>query len=112
MTKIKLKKSHIGFFLLLIIFLFSSHLFGLTGLRTFLGFFIVLILPTYLIMKNIDIEKDERIFFSFFVSLIYFPLLVWYTNRIVPSLRVSIVVTFILLMLIGIYLRFKKKHKV
>ncbi|MBW2981191.1 hypothetical protein KY360_07280 [Candidatus Woesearchaeota archaeon] len=112
MTKIKLKKSHIGFFLLLLIFLFSIHLFGLTGLRTVLGFFIVLILPTYLIMKNINIEDDERIFFSFFLGLIYFPLVTWYTNRIVPSLRISIIVTLVLLIIIGIYLKFKKKHKV
>ena len=101
----KMKNIYMQYASLLIIFIFAGYLFGLSGLKLFLGYFFALFLPVYIILKTIDIGEIERIFFSFFIGLIYFPLLVWYINRIVPSLRVTILVTFILLILIGLFLR-------
>jgi len=99
---IRIKKSNLALFLLLLVLIFPFFLFGITGLRTFLGFFSVLILPAYLVLKNVDISEDERVFFSFFLGLIIVPLLVWYVDRILVSLRLSLILTSLLLYLSGL----------
>jgi len=101
----KINNKNLAIAALLMILLLSFILFGVTGFRTIFGMFLLLFLLIYLILSNFKLGGDEKIFFSFFIGIALFPLLVWYLNRIVPSLRVTILVTFILLILIGLFLR-------
>lgn len=77
-------------------------LFGTTGERAMIGLFIFA-LPIYLIMNNFELGQDEKIVFAFFLSLAFFGTAVWYANRIIPSLTYSMIATFILLSLLGIF---------
>jgi uncharacterized membrane protein len=107
----KIKKSYILYGLLLVIFLSALYLFKLTGLRVFLGYFFVLIFPTYLILKLFDMEQHERIFFSFFLGLIITTLLVWYVDRVIGKLSVSMIVTAALLYIVyGVVYYLRKKN--
>lgn len=96
---------------LAIVALFVYHLFGWTGVRTVFGMLAVFFIPFYLILDNFDLQKDEKIFFSFFIGLALYPVFVWYVNRIIPSMRLSMLVTFIVLVLIGLILRYLKAKK-
>ena len=103
----KINKKTTTIVTLSIILLFSFILFGLTGVRTILGILILLFLPFYLILNNFNLDELEKIFFSFFIGIALFPLFVWYLNKIVPSLRVTIILTFIILISISLFLRRK-----
>jgi uncharacterized membrane protein len=110
----KIKKKYLSYIFLLAIFIASFTLFGLTGLLLFLGFFFTTFLPSYLIFKLIELDELERLLFSVFIGLIFVPLLVWYADRIIHSLRLSITITTIILYLIafvGIYYKHNKKMK-
>ncbi len=111
MDKLKITTRNLVIICTAIIFLFSFFLFGLTGLRT-IGTIFGMFLPAYLIMSNFDIEEEEKVFFSFFIGLTIFPLLVWYMNIFIASLTVSIIITFILLSAVGLFLKYKNKLKI
>lgn len=96
---------------LIIITLFVFYLFGWTGARTVLGMFAVFFLPFYLILDNFNIEQDEKVFFSFFIGLALYSVFVFYVNRIIPSMRVSMVVTFVVLIIVGVVIRYSKHKK-
>lgn len=80
-----------------VILLFVSYLFGIPGLRLIAGF-ILMIFPSLIVLNQFSLDTEEEIIISIFLSLIFFPLMVWYTNWIIPSLRVTIVVVFFLLL--------------
>ena len=82
---------------LLLIISGSFAILGFTGLRTILGIIIIMFLPFYLIFDNFSIEQREKILFSFFVSIILFPSLVYWLGFIVPF-KISIFVIFIALL--------------
>ena len=93
--------------LLVIFFVF----FQITGIRFIIGF-LLMPLPFFLVLDKFKLDFDEKVIFSMFISLISFPLLVWYTNYfLVPSLRIAIFVVFFILIVIGILIRkFKKEN--
>lgn len=107
----KNKNIYLGLGALVCVLLESFILFGFTGLKTVAGLLVLFILPAYMILDNFDLETGEKLFFSFFIGIGIFPLLVWYANRIVPSLRVSILITAIVVILLGLFLKFKKGKK-
>jgi len=84
---------------------------GLTAVRVIAGMFVLFFLPFYFIMRNLDIEEDERIFFSFFLGFGLIPVIVYYGNKIISSLRVTILVTVVILIAIGLALPWLKKAK-
>ena len=92
----KIKKSHIESVILIFILIFPSYLFGVAGFGLFMGFFVAIIFPAYLLLKNFNIEKDEAIFFSFFIGIVFVPLVLWYLDRLFASLVVSLIVTSVL----------------
>lgn len=104
----KLKISIVG---LIVVIFFVFYLFGGTGVRTILGMLLVFFIPFYLILNNFDLEQDEKVFFSFFIGLALYTVLVWYVNRVIPSMRISMLVTFLLLVFIGLMLKYLKKKK-
>ena len=80
-----------------VILLFASYLFGVTGLRLIAGF-ILMTIPAIILLNQFSLDTEEEVIISVFLSLVFFPLLVWYLNWIVPSLRVTIGIVFFLLL--------------
>ncbi len=77
-------------------------MFGITGAKAITAF-LIFALPFYLILNNFKLEKDEKIFFALFFGLAYFAMAVWIINRILPSLKLSIIAAFIAVCLIGLF---------
>lgn len=105
----KLKKDKTLSKIIVVLVVISSTftlLFGITGLKTFSAFLLFFFLPIFVIINNLDLELDEKVFFSFFVSLALFSLVVWYINRVIYSLRISVMVAFFLLIFIGLAMSF------
>ena len=87
-------------------------LFGITGARTVSAMLLLFFLPTFLILSNFRLELQEKIFFSFFLGLGFFPLAAWYLGRVSGSLRIGTVLAFAVLCAAGIALRiFRGKIK-
>ena len=89
----------------------SAILFGLAGLASMFIMILLFFLPVFLIINNLDLGTDEKIFFSIFIGLAMFSLVTWYINRVIYSLRISAIVAFLLLVLLGFAIRFHKKTK-
>ena len=95
---------------LLIISVFAFVLFGMTGVRVALGVFFVS-LPFYLILYRFALSDGEKTVFSLLMGLTIFPSLV-YIMGIVLSFRLSIFLTFVLLLSIGFFMiKYAPKHK-
>ena len=90
-----------------IILIFSFVLFGITGIRIVFGI-IIMWLPFYLILSNFELTMDEKFVFSFILGLTLFPSIVYLLGLLV-SFRISIAVTFVLLM--GIFFLIRKLKK-
>ena len=105
-TKITSKQTSIGIILLTILTIFI--MFSFTGIRFFIGFIILYILPFYLILSAFDLDTLEKLFFSLFMSLGFLPMMVYYISKLIPSFRLSTLLSFILLLLIAAYLHRKK----
>jgi len=94
---------------LIVISLVFTLLFGFSGLKSFLILILIFFLPTFVLINNLDLDSDEKVFFSLFISLALFSLVVWYVNRVIYSLRISVIVAFFLLILAGLGLGFYNK---
>ena len=93
---------------LLIFFIF----FQTTGIRFVIGF-LLMPLPFFLIINRFNLDFDEKVIFSIFISIISFPLLVWYINYfLIPSLRITILAIFLILLGLGIIIRKTKKENI
>jgi len=99
------------FIFLIVISLFSLIILGVTGFRAILGFFIFIIIPTYLILYSLKLDNSEKFILSLFLGTALIPALLWYVNRIIPSLKVSLIVTFILFIIAGYILSKKVNGK-
>ena len=89
----------------------AGILFGVTAIRLIAGMVLLYFLPSYLILRSFDLEEDERIFLSFFLGFGLFSVVVFYMNKILPSLRWSIALTFFLALATGIILNLVKQKK-
>ncbi|MDP7115501.1 MAG: hypothetical protein QF632_04735 [Candidatus Woesearchaeota archaeon] len=96
---------------LLIVLGLAAHLFQFTGVRTIIGMLLLFVVPAYMILDNFDLEQDEKLFFAFFISISLFTLFTWYVDRILPSLRLSLAVSFILLVCGGYALKRYRKGR-
>lgn len=104
----KINKLIIGVIIAILLFFFI--LFKLTGLKLIIGIGLFYILPFYLILDRFDLDKTEKLVFSFFIGIGIFPAIVYYLGILFNSIRIAIVITFVLLLIIGLLLRkFKKK---
>lgn len=75
--------------------------FGFTGVRFVLGLSLVIILPFYLLIRNLPISKGEKLFFSLFVALPLFPSLVYWLGFAVPF-RMSMILVVLLILGTGL----------
>ncbi len=110
MAKINLKRVHLAVISLLIITVLAGSFLGVTGVRTMVGLFLLFIGPAYTILKRLKLEIEEIILFSFFLGTIFFPLAVWYINRVIPSLRVSLLtISLAWILAVGIFIAKKER---
>ena len=89
--------------------LFFTLIFGLTGLKVIIGVAFLLFLPIYLILNNFDLKTEEKIIFSIFLGLGIYSSFVYILGLLFNSIKIAMIVTFILLLLIAFVIkRFKK----
>lgn len=97
MTRIKLGRHYAPWLVSLAALAVTAFaLFGFTGFRTIIAIIILFIIPPLLLLKNSNLDVEEKIFFSLFIGLGLFPLLVFSINQLLPSFRVSAVAALIL----------------
>ena len=81
----------------------AAFLFGATGARTVASIVVFFFLPFYLIMRQMSLESDEKVFFAFFIGLGVFSTVVFYVGRVIQSFRISVAAAFILLLLLPLH---------
>jgi len=89
---------------ILLVTLSGLFLFGMVGLRTLFGI-IAMAFPAHLLIGLFGIKGEERLIFAVFAGIALFPLAVFYLNRFVPSLRLSILLVFIVLTAAGLFVK-------
>ena len=90
--------------------LFALFLFGMSGLGVILLSGIVFILPVYLILDNFELSLTEKVFFSLFLGLVLVPVPVYWLGTFL-SFRLSIALSLLLLLGLGLLLRKVKSGK-
>lgn len=107
MAELKIgNREMVGISALLVLSLFSL-LFGFTGFRLIVGFFLLFFLPAYLILSLTGIETEEKIALSAVFGIVLMPSIV-YWPALYFSLRVVVLMAFFVLMLVWFVL---KKYK-
>ncbi len=89
----------------------GAKLFGFPGLRTLVAMLVIFVLPSYFILRNFDLDGDEVVFLSLFMGLSLGSLSVWYINRVVPSLTISLGVMVALGIIVGLFLHRHMQHR-
>ena len=96
-SMVKLNRQYVPWLISLAVIAVAAFvLFGFTGFRTILAIALLFIVPSLLLLKNTDLDAEEKIFFSLFIGLGMFPLLVFSINQLLPSFRVSVVAALVL----------------
>ena len=90
--------------LLVLLALFAAMFFGFTGFRTILSIALLFVMPIFLLLRSSSLDADEKVFFSLFIGLGFFPLVAWAVNRILPSFRLSVLAALALFALAGFFL--------
>jgi len=91
--------------ILVLVLLFSFTLFGFTGVKVIGGVILLFFLPFYLILDNFNLETGEKIMFSFFIGIGVFSTFVYYLGILFNSIRIATVVSFVLLVGVGLLLK-------
>lgn len=106
---LKIKNSYIALAGAAVSLVAALYFFGITGGRTMIGMALFFFLPFYLILRRFAFERDEDVFFAFFIGIGIFSTLVFYVGRAVPSFRVSAAVAFVALILLSFAVKKLKK---
>lgn len=102
MTAFRLSQQHTLWLLALAVIAAAAFvLFGFIGFRAIIAVVALFIIPPLLLLQNTTLDAEEKIFFSLFIGLGLFPLLVFSVNQLLPSFRVSAIAAFILLAAAG-----------
>jgi uncharacterized membrane protein len=73
---------------------------GITGIQTLYALILLFVVPAYLLLDLTSLRTEEKLFIGIPLGASLFPLAAFYLNRVIPSLRVSSVVVFVLSLLI------------
>ena len=100
------KIENIGFMgiILAIILAFFYLILGLGGMMAVLGIVLFFVVPFSLMLNNFELEQDEKLVLSFFIGAGIFPSIVYWLGIFI-SFRISIFITFAVLMLAAIATR-------
>lgn len=93
----------LGVLSLVVVYMFL----GFFGVRTIVGVLLFFTLPFYFILNNFKLDVLEKLFYAYFLGFACFGFVVYYVDRIIPSLKISILVSFLLLCGVGWWLRKK-----
>ena len=91
---------------------FLTYLFGLSGFRFAVAFFIVFYIPFFLLLEHFGLSKLDASIFALFFGLLIMPCVVFYLGFVFPF---SIAIFVTVLLLVGLYfgirkLKPKKEH--
>ena len=108
----KQKTEYFGFagIIIAIILIFLFFILGIKGLITGIGLILFLVIPFYLILNNFELENDEKLIFSFFLGAGIFSSIAYWIGYFI-SFRVTIFLTFILLLLTAYLIKKLYKRK-
>ena len=81
---------------------------GIVGMRTVVGFALLMIVPFHLIFSCFKCSGLERVMFSLFAGIAIVPSIVYWLGFIIPF-RLAILTTFSVFLCVGIYLVRKRK---
>ena len=98
----------------ILIALFFTVLFGMPGLRTFLGIVLFFFLPFYLMLNKLDLKQDEKVIFSLFIGLGMYSAFVYLSALFIGSIRIAMAVVFVILVLVSFLIgkkRFPKNRR-
>ncbi len=95
----------------LIILLASFFILGITGVRTVIGMFLIFVLPAYLLLDLTSLDSEEKFFIGTTLGISLFALAVFFVDRIVPSMRISTVVVYVIVVLVWYFGRGKLKKR-
>ena len=93
------------------VILIAAYIFsGLTGAVAVILMGLLFVLPTYLFLSAFKLDDYERWFFSFFLGIGLYAVIAYLVGLVLKSLRVSAMVTFFLMMAVGLafYIRSRK----
>jgi hypothetical protein len=107
LSKLKISRKQLLIIPVLIILIAVFFIFSFTGLKLFLGFILLIFYPAYLISKLLDIDENEKLFFSFFIGIIFMPLLLWYIDRLIRNIVLSAIITAVLVYAIALIIKYK-----
>ncbi len=92
MTAVKLGRRYASWLLCLAVVAATAFaLFGFTGFRTIISIVALFVIPPLLLLRKSGLDLEEKIFFSLFIGIGLFPLLVFTFNQLLPSFRASAV---------------------
>lgn len=105
MTAVKLGRNYALWLVSLAVIAAAAFmLFGFTGFRTIVAIVILFIIPPLLLLRKSGLDFEEKVFFSLFMGIGLFSLLVFSANQVLPSFRLSILAAFILVAGAGFFL--------
>ena len=107
--KLKITNRNVAIAGFVVALLVAANLFGMTGVRTLAGIAVFFFLPFYLILRKVNVEDDEKVFFAFFIGLGLFSTIVFYVGRIIPSYRFDVAIAFVALLSVPFVLKKLKK---
>jgi len=105
------KVENLGFIgvMVVVILTFFYFILGFSGMMAVLGIILLFIIPIYFILDNFDLGQDEKLIFSFFLGVGIFPSFVYWIGLFI-SFRLSILISFVLLIVVGVLVRkYRKK---
>lgn len=79
----------------------AFFLFGLVGFRSIIAFAVLFVVPPLMFLGKTSLDVEEKIFFSLFIGLGLFSLVVFAVNQLLPSFRLSAVAAFVLVVLVA-----------
>ena len=105
------KIENIGFIgiMVAVILVFFFLILGISGLLSALGVILLFIVPMYFILDNFELGQDEKIVFSFFIGVGVLPSLSYWIGFFI-SFKVAVLLSFAILIIVGILIRRYKKH--
>jgi len=108
--KLKLSIKTVGTLCIAVLLVEFLYLFGFVGIRSFLSLVLFFFIPIYVILSFTSLGTYEKLFLSFLLGLGLFPLTTFYFNRIIPSLRITLVIIILIILVIGFF-KFKNIFK-
>ena len=108
--KAEMEKYRIIGIILIVAMAFFYYILGLGGMMSILGIFLLFIAPMYFILGNFGLEQDEKLVFSFFIGVGILPSLAYWMGLFI-SFKIAILASFIVLIIIGFFIRGYKGGK-